>query len=296
MWIFTDAANWFDKQKKRSNVVFDQMVEDSDYSQGAMLMAATGHAVMEFGGSFVDLLRLGDGFKEGSWKGVGTDFLRVVAVFPVGKAAKFIHGFRGIRNAQFVTNISGPVCSWVNSAKALAHVRFKDGGKLFASVDDLAKVLGLSLQRLEPAYLSAMLNNLSRIGARVGALKIVSSLREVESMIPRDGSVLLVSVRIVEKARKAGKARSHAIYFYRDVFGRIRIMDRTVGEKIAPAVTRGAYRSLDELVKRYANVGVAKFIPYEAAVLHNVYVPHIAHETTKLVIPIPAVIAEYKDR
>ena len=71
MLYFTDIANWFDKNRVETDRILDKWVEDSNYNQGIMLVAATTHALTTFGAGFVDLLRLGDGVREGGLSGWG---------------------------------------------------------------------------------------------------------------------------------------------------------------------------------------------------------------------------------
>ncbi len=289
MWIFTSAADWFDEQKKRSNVMLDRMVEDSDYSQGAMLMAASGHAFMEFGGGFVDLLRLGDGVKKGGLSGWGQDGLRVVAIFPVGRAAHLLKTVKNTRAAKVLADIAPkePICAWVGSAKALRQVGHVFKGKVFASVDDLAKAVGTSIDSIGPIRnLLVISEKLRQIGARVGPIRKVSNMRQVEQMVPRGGSVVLLALSGVHWKKR--KLISHMVYVYRDLAGRIRIMDRSVD-----GVVRNSYISLSELVSNYP---VTSFAPFEAAVLENVYVRSVLHELPRLVIPVPAVVAAYEEK
>ena len=76
MWYFTEVADWFKKNMHESERALDQWVESSGYSTGTMVTASTTKAFMTFGAGFVDLLKLGDGVKEGTLKGVGEDALR----------------------------------------------------------------------------------------------------------------------------------------------------------------------------------------------------------------------------
>ena len=111
MWVFTEVADWFEKNRAESDQVLDQWVEDSNYNTGVMAAAAATKAFTTFGAGFVDILRLGDGVKEGSLKGVGTDALRVVAIFPVGKVANLVKSTRGLNAARLIADTGGPNCS-----------------------------------------------------------------------------------------------------------------------------------------------------------------------------------------
>lgn len=122
MWHFTSVANWFDERKVVSDQVFDQWVENSQYNEGVMIVAASTHAVTTFGASFVDVLRLGDGVAAGGLKGWGSDAMRAIAVFPVGKAANLIKTMEGTAAAKLIADTGGPNCFWIASAKALRQV------------------------------------------------------------------------------------------------------------------------------------------------------------------------------
>ena len=88
-----------------------------------MVAASTTQAFITFGSGFVDLLRLGDGVKEGNLKGYGQDALRLVAVFPVGKAASMVKSAKGIATARIIADTGGPHCFWIASTKGSNPVR-----------------------------------------------------------------------------------------------------------------------------------------------------------------------------
>jgi len=286
MWIFTDIADWFEEQRKQSDAILDQWVEESDYSQGVMIAAATTKAFTTFGAGFVDLLRIGDGVKEGTAKGIGTDALRVVAVLPVGKVAQMLKSVKGVARAKLIVDTGGPNCFWVASAKALSQIGQKTKGKIFASVDDIAKAIGMPMNNLWviPNLLTGM-TYLTKLGAKVGPIKQVGNLAGIAKMAPKDGSVVMIAVKVMSKNVELGR---HAIYAFRDVMGRMRFFDRTVGAKLAGNATRGVYNSIDEIAPVY---GATHLIPYEASVIVNVFVKSPAHELPRLVIPVLGVMS-----
>lgn len=286
MWYFTDVANWFDRNKNETDKILDKWVEDSNYNQGVMIVAATTHAFTTFGAGFVDLLRIGDGVKEGGLRGWGKDSLRFIAVFPYGKAANKIKTLRGTSAARLIADIGGPNCFWVASAKALRQTGHRLNGKLFASVEDLARAIGTNIDNLWVIpNLTTGMSHLRRVGATVGPVKKVPSLRDIIPMVPNDGSVLMIAVRLMKEKRVIGK---HAIYAYKDLFRRVRFFDRTVGAKFSGA-TRGIFKSTNEIAPYY---GATSIVPYEAAILQNVYIKSVGFEIPKLAIPILGVIAE----
>jgi hypothetical protein len=288
MWVFTDIADWFDQQKRQANHALDSAVESSGYNQGVILVAAGTHAVMEFGGAFVDILRLGDGVKAGGFYGWGKDALRVVAIFPVGKAAQMMKTMKGTWAAQVVADImpKAGICTWVASAKALRQIGHSFNGKILATVDDLVKATGAHPHTVGRADLPQVIAWLRQIGARVGPPRIVTSMKEVEGMVPYDGSVVLFGVKGAEIT--TGKLVAHLVYAYRNAggVGRVQIMDRTITK-----ATHTPYRNLAELAERYS---VHSYTPSSAVVLYNVFARSVLHDLPKLVIPVQAVIASYK--
>lgn len=73
-------------------------------------------------------------------------------------------------------------------------------------------------------------------------------------MLRRDGSVVMISLRVMKKGKEVG---GHAVYAFRDFIGRVRIMDRT-----------GIYDDLNGMTGAY---GVDEFVPRAAAHVQNVY-------------------------
>lgn len=249
-----------------------------------MVAASTTKAFTTFGAGFVDLLRLGDGVKEGSLKGVGADALRFVAVFPVGKAASMIKSAKGVSVAKLIADTGGPN----SSAKALRHVGQKFKGRLLVGVDDLALALEMPQNALWVIpNLATGMSHLRRIGARTGAIKKVTSAKDIAKILPKDGSVVIVAVHVM---RNGKVVVGHAIYAFRNTLGQVRFMDRTVG-KVLQSGTQGIYKSIEELAPVY---GASAIVPYEASVLYNVFAKSVLHETPRLVIPVLGVMVEEK--
>ena len=122
MWISTEIADGFEQKRTQSDALLDHWVEESHYTQGVMIVAATAKSFTTFGAGFVDVLKPGDGTKGCTLKGVGQDALRIVAIFPVGKAASLVKSAKGVATAKLVADTGGPHCFWVTSAKAFAQV------------------------------------------------------------------------------------------------------------------------------------------------------------------------------
>jgi hypothetical protein len=182
MWKFTEIADWWGGKRRESSAALDAWVESSNYNEGVMIVAASTEALMTFGAGFVDVLRLGDGVKEGTLKGVGTDAMRALAIFPVGKTANLLKSSKGVTVAKVVVDTGGPNCFWVASAKAFAQIGQKLNGKLLVSVEDIAKALGMPMTTpWKIPTLETGLSYLRAIGAKVVPVRPVSSA----SVLPR---------------------------------------------------------------------------------------------------------------
>ena len=254
MRYLTDVATWWDAQHKEAELSLDQFVERNP-NQFAIILATGVHTSMVLGSGMVDVLRIGDGVAKGTLAGIAQDGLRLIGIVgPAGKALQLLKSRANIKIAKAILDPGGPICSWVNSTKALALTGFKSNGKMFLAVDDLAKAAGVPFQSLNGISLSAMTNHLKQIGAQIGQFKTVTGLQEVVRLLPRDGSVVLVSVKVMRGATDAG---GHAIHVFYDVFGRLRFMDRT-----------GVYDNLAVLAKKY---NATEFVPRSAVQLKNVY-------------------------
>jgi hypothetical protein len=107
-------------------------------------------------------------------------------------------------------------------------------------------------------------------------------MKEVEHMMPRDGSVLLLAIK--GEHLETGKTVVHLVHAYREMagLGAVRLMDRTI-----TSAGQKSYSSLAELAERYP---VQSYIPFRGAVLHNVYVRSFLRDIPRLVIPVPAVV------
>jgi len=287
MWKLTELADWFDERRHESDAILDRWLEQAQFDESAKIVAATTHAVTTFGAGFVDLLRLGDGARTGGASGWGHDALRFAAVFPLGKAVQAIRSVHGMAGAKLIADTGGPHCFWIASAKALRQVHHAVGGRVLASVDDLARALGMpsSAPLWSVPSLHFGMAHLARIGAKIGVIQPVSGIREVERLTPRDGSILMLAVHVVNKSRVIG---GHAIYAFRTPFGQLRFFDRTVGSTIG-GMQRGVFTSIEEIAPYY---GATSLLPYEGCVVYNVYVRSVGLESPRLAIPVLGIIAE----
>jgi hypothetical protein len=126
---------------------------------------------------------------------------------------------------------------------------------------------------------------LTQLGAKVGAVKAVATAEDIARMIPFDGSVVMLAVRIMKNGQVIG---GHAIYAFRNALGQVRYMDRTVG-----SVVEKVFVNVADIAPYY---GASAIVPYEAAVLYNVFVKTFLHDVPRLVIPILGVIGTQEKR
>jgi len=285
MWIFTEVADWFERKRSHTDKILDKWVEDSRYTQGVMILASTTKAFTTVGAGVVDLLRLGDGVRQGNLRGVGTDALRLVAIFPFGKAAQVLKSTKGVSLAKVIVDTGGPNCFWVASAKAFSQIGHRHKGNLFAGVEDIASALKMSMDKLwKIPNLLAGISYLKKLGANVGKVVRVSTIKDISHLTPYDGSVVMIAVRVMKEGKVIG---GHAIYAFRNPVGLVRFMDRTVG-RISKSGSRGVYKRIEDIAPMY---GASALVPYEAAVINNIFVKSIALDAPKLVIPLLGVVA-----
>lgn len=253
MWVFTTIANWWDENHRQAETILDDFVERNP-NRFAIIVATAAHTSMVLGSGMVDVLRLGDGVAEGTPGGVASDGLRLlVFAGPLVKLAA-ARSSSAAKIAQLIVDPGGPMCSWVAATKALAQTRHRTGGKLFASVEDLARAVGVPWEKVGGISLQQMAQNLRAIGANIGPLRFVSSMKEVSSMLRRDGGVVLVSFRVMRGGKEVS---GHAMYAFYDHVGQLKIMDRT-----------GIHSNIADIPKLY---GIDEFIPRSAMGISNVY-------------------------
>ncbi len=93
----------------------------------------------------------------------------------------------------------------------------------------------------------------------------------------------MISVRLRNLATR--EIEGHVIYAFRNVFGKIQYMDRTVGNRVS-----AVYKNIND-IGAFSKSAITLL---QAAILHNVFVRTIGHELNRLVIPILGMIASEK--
>jgi hypothetical protein len=191
----------------------------------AAVVAGVGDALFDFvqgsGAGLVDVLRLGEGVKEGTPWGVAKDGLRVIMV--VGGA------LRVVRVAAAELEIGGQMsCTFSSSAKAATI----SGNRLPLSVafNELAQTAGGRAAVSSPAFTGTsspltLVNELRNMGATVTQAP-VTSLADVSAMAAKARGPVVFGV---EWSQGGG----HTMVAYRNLLGQIRFADqmgRTVSE------------------------------------------------------------------
>lgn len=135
--FFGDTADDFDVQLRDAERTLDQWVESSHFNTVVMATASTTIAFMRFGQTFVDMLRLGNGLKQGGWRGIGADSLRLLNIAGVGGAT-----ISRLGRVLVVSQQAGTLtCTWVTTVNALRRT----GQRFFGSLDELARAAGVDL-------------------------------------------------------------------------------------------------------------------------------------------------------
>lgn len=251
---FSEYANWWDKQKRETEVILGEWVQDNP-QWWAVTIATTVQTSMDLGAGFVDVLRFGEGMAEGGFNGVGKDALRLLAILgPLGRAGGMLSRLahlRQIRLAVQVRGVTGP-CTFqaVNNAMSITK-----GKSFFITLKDMADAVGKpigSLTRNESGRhvissgIAKALDFLVSQGVRIKRLANPNTVQEAIQLAQAESGVTIFAIRCTTTT---GKIINHAVIAVRDIAGRLRFAD--YGGKY--------YGSLEELVAglRYGPVDKA---------------------------------------
>jgi len=242
----SDIAGWWDKQHAISKRALEDFVDEHPGLFGVVLATAMATA-MEVGKGTVEVLRLGEGAAEGTAGGVAQDALRALSIIgTVGKGAKIIKEVVSrSRMMKLIVDPGGGRCAYVSATQALRQT----GQKAFASVDDLARELGLTVNDLGGANLTGIRAFMQVLKARMGPVLRFKSWKDIERAVPHDGSVVTFGV-------KFANGGAHDLYAFRDAFGRIKIMDRGGSLGRMPAVLD----TIEDVAKKYGRGSVVAFL------------------------------------
>lgn len=241
----SDIADWWDKQHSISKKALDDFVDENPGVFGVVIATAVATA-MDVGKGTVDVLRLGEGVAEGTAGGITQDVLRALSIAgTVGKGAKIIKEVVSkSRMMKLIVDPGGGRCAYVSATQALRQT----GQKAFASVDDLAKELGMSLDEMGGANAAQIRAFMLKAKAAIGPGLKFRSWSEIEKVVPHDGSVVSFGVNFANGG-------GHRLYAFRDALGRVKIMDRGGLAGRLPEVLD----SLEAVAKKYGRGTVKSF-------------------------------------
>jgi hypothetical protein len=241
----SDIADWWDKQHAISKKALDEFVDENPGVFGVVVATAVATA-MDVGKGTVDVLRLGEGVAEGTVGGITQDVLRALSIAgTVGKGAKIIKEVVSkSRMMKLIVDPGGGRCAYVSASQALRQT----GQKAFASVDDLAKELGMSLDEMGGVNVAQIRAFMLKVKAAIGPGLKFKSWSEIEKVVPHDGSVVSFGVNFANGG-------GHRLYAFRDALGRVKIMDRGGSAGKLPAVLD----SLEAVANKYGRGAVKSF-------------------------------------
>jgi hypothetical protein len=181
MWVLTEIADGYDKIRKDNETWLANVMKQpvDDFLGGVVYTTAAAARFLNavpgaFGGGFIDVLRLGDGVKEGGW-GYGKDALRLLAVAgPAIRAGRY--GLALVASVDEAATVGN--CTWVAASRALRMT----GTKHFAKIGDLAKAFGISLQDTGGAWPTQLIPGLQVLGADARTAAAVTSFEEVANL------------------------------------------------------------------------------------------------------------------
>jgi hypothetical protein len=249
MLALEKLADWWDRRKKESENALDSFVDRHPNLFGVAVAGSTKTA-MDLGAGFVDVLRVGEGVKQGGW-GYGRDALRVVSL--AGPAARV--GRMAL--TKFIPDVAGPLCARVSATQALRMT----GTKHFAAVEDVIK----SLSGKVISSMTEIAPELQQFRAGVRNLGPLNSLEHVRDLVNANPKgVITFAVKWVQ--RSGGEA-AHSLVAYRDWIGRVRFLDRT-------GAVFGDLEELEQAMQRAGKTynGIEKAVPYGEAL-------HLANST-----------------
>jgi len=265
-WAASDIAEWWDKQHAEAKKELDRFVDDNPNLFGVIVATAVATA-MEVGKGTVDLLRFGEGAAEGGVGGYAKDAIRLVGLMgPLGKVAKFAQVGLNARLARVIIDPGKGICGWISGTQAFRQT----GTRAFVAVEDLAQAMGKTLSELGGSQLAQRVQVFRSLGAKISALRNVSKMEEIAEMTKNDGGVTMFN--IFGKRMQGGvlKPVGHAVYAFRDLAGKLKILDRGgCAGKMGQV-----FDSLEELAQKYGLSGGWSL--KEAAVMENVFAKFMA--------------------
>jgi hypothetical protein len=267
MFGLEKAANWWDGQRKETEDILQDWVNHSDSSFAMHSKAGVAALVstsMALGAGLVDVLRLGEGVKQGGW-GYAQDGLRLLSF--AGPVVRL--GRLGLAKWTVDPMPREGICAMVAIAKAMRQT----GNRFFLRAEDvIGKMVTI------PGDLSLIVNKLKYFfGARTTLVKYIfvkpEALKQVLSNHPK--SVVLFNICWKWNVRGKVEDAYHMMYAFKDSLGRVMIADRS-GKIVS---------SLKELDALYPNISSGTLYG-NAVVVHNAMIVEGASFLSMLAIEV----------
>lgn len=248
----SDYADWWDQQKKESEQILTEWVQENP-QWWAVGIAATVQTTMDVGAGVVDVLRFGQGFAEGGWRGLGKDALRMLVLLgPLGRAGGILSRLAStgrMRLAVQVSGVNGP-CTFQAVNNALMITK---GRNVFVTVRDMAGAMGKNLSKLtktpQGKYdLGAWVDDLVPFLRQFTKVKEVQGLKKVTDiaqLAQKENGVVIFAVRAtVRNAKGINQQILHSVIAVRRAGGKIAYGD--YGGKLCG--------SLEEVISKWGTI------------------------------------------
>jgi hypothetical protein len=221
----SELADWWDKQKRESEDILTEWVQENPQWWAIGLATATSTA-MELGAGTVDALRFGEGIAQGGPKGVASDAMRLLVLAgPLARGGATIGRLmqtRMIRVAVATKGVTGP-CTFtaVNNAASIARAKATN---LFVTANDAANALGKPLASLATvgakyklaAWIDDLIPFLVKQGVALRNLGAPKSIQDVVAAARSNDGVVIFAIEWIDLA---GKTQRHSMIAVKTVQG-----------------------------------------------------------------------------
>ena len=230
----SELADWWDKQRRESEKILDEWVQENPQWWAIGIATATSTA-MELGGGMVDALRFGEGMAKGDLKGAVQDGMRLLVV--VGPAARATGWLGRLMQTQMIKlavttkGVTGP-CTFtaVNNAATIVSSTAKN---YFLTARQAAAALGKSLKGLAKegkkyklaTWIDDLIPFLTKHGVKVKNLGTPKSISDVVAAANSNNGVIVFAIEWVDAAGKLHRhsmiaVRTHAGVRFADYGGK----------------------------------------------------------------------------
>jgi len=241
MFGLEQIADGFDQIQAADQKAIDQALRDSairagsDYgpdswqTYGLAVSAGIAWSLFTFSTTvakgFVDVLRLGEGVKEGTPSGYLKDGLRVLAVAgPAFKGVRYVSAY-AVAGGEYAMS-----CGVTSNAAALRL----SGTRLAITLDDLAQTANLPVSPTSPAFtglqtVDQLVPTLQQVGASVRQMPMITSAADVAAAAAENRGGVIFGVRWWNAANGSGistMGSGHIMVAFRSLTGRIMVADQ----------------------------------------------------------------------